>query len=118
MFQRRDFVILLASAYGMLAIVVFFEQKHSNNKIIKLPCEWDDPCVRFCCRNKTLCSKDKNIRENFKTPFLKKFSNDADAEADAEFYKILHGKPTCASMETVNDGEWSFDMVSRVHLLI
>lgn len=72
---------------------------HFNPDIVKT-CEINEVCVRFCCKNQTLCSEGEFFD-------LKHFS--AAQNLSSEF-KVLKGKPNCDNFTLAI--EWVFLEVS------
>lgn len=109
MVQKRDYVFGAILIYLFLIMMIFVLVEEQN---IDLPCQWNKPCVRFCCKDSSAC-KEKYIRENFNASLLNRHG-DENFFNETEEYKILIGKPTCnLRTVTVNDSdEWHFDRVS------
>lgn len=109
MVQKKDFVFGAILIYLILILMIFvLEEKKS----FEYPCQYNKPCVRFCCSDSSAC-KEKYIRENFNVSLLNHHRNEAIYNETEEF-KILIGKPMCSLRTiTVNDSdEWNFDSVS------
>jgi hypothetical protein len=114
MLARKDYVIGITVSYVFLVMLYFvFQEKVS----IETPCDYDQPCVRFCCKESSAC-KEKHIRENFNESILEVFDF-YDSNETKPFF-ILHGKPKCSMKmipESDTSQEWSFSYVSKVNLM-
>lgn len=109
MIDRKDCVIGAVVSYVFLVMLFFMVQEKTN---IETPCSYDQPCVRFCCKDSSAC-KEKHIRENFNSSILKVYE-DSDTNETKEFF-ILHGAPTCSLKlipENDTTQEWNFRYVS------
>jgi hypothetical protein len=103
MFQRRDFVICFTAAFSMLVMMIWYLEKKN---MIESPYDWDEPKVRFCCKNFTACSEE-NIRATFIESSFQWYRNPKE-----EFsFRILQGRPTCSSLKPITD-EFKFTTVS------
>lgn len=111
MFKKKDCVVAIVVIYGFLLMLFLAEKKTKN---FNSPCSWYEPCVRFCCNNKTTCN-DKFIRENFNSSLLPESVRNETIE-----YKILLGRPTCSLklLPNTSDEPWSFSEVRRFETLL
>lgn len=109
MFVKKDYVLGAIVSYVFLVMLFLLVQE---NHSIENPCEYDQPCVRFCCIDQSAC-KEKHIRENFNESDLE-VVNYSDSNETLEFI-ILQGKPKCSmKMIPKNDTtqKWRFGYVS------
>lgn len=100
--SKKHCIIGVIITYGFLIMLFFVLKKEET---IETPCNWDQPCVRFCCKDMALC-KDEFIRKNFKHNFTT-YDNET-----VEFI-ILHGAPTC----TLKDRGTEDPIITQVSLL-
>lgn len=97
---KKDILIGLAIGYGFLVMFIVFEIKENP---MKASCDWENPCLRFCCKNKTLC-KETKIRETINKTAIEHF--------DTKDFTILLGPPRCSSMRPLKDTEkWRLNQV-------
>jgi hypothetical protein len=99
--SKKDYIITLIVAYGFLFMLYILLKKE---ELVKKPCSWEKPCVRFCCEDMTLC-KDDFIRMKFKVNFSHEKGNST--------YLILHETPECQLKDLGTDIQ-NFSNVSAV----
>jgi hypothetical protein len=98
MLEKKDYVVGAIVFYVFLVMLFFMVQdKHS----IETPCAYDQPCVRFCCKDSSAC-KEKHIRENFNASLL---TVQSEANETKDFI-ILLGQPKC-SLKTIPENDTS-----------
>lgn len=102
--NKKDCVVAVLVLYAFLLFMYFMVHDSQN---IEKPCRWHEPCVRFCCIDRSSC-KDSFIRDHFDSSLLKRFYYDDDNN-DTVNYVILHGRPRC-SLESVTVN-WQFSYV-------
>lgn len=87
--NRGTCIVGILLSYAFLTLLYVTLVKDAK---MRYPCTIEEPCVRFCCNNASLC-KDDFIRAQFEANFTVQL--DGDYENRAKDYIILRGTPTC-----------------------
>lgn len=116
MLEKKDYVSGTIIIYVFLIMLfLLLQEKHK----IENPCDYNQPCVRFCCADSGAC-KEKYIRESFNESLLHRYTFDEETNETSEFF-ILNGKPKCSMIQIpANDTShiWRFIYVSQQFPLV
>jgi hypothetical protein len=107
MFQKRYFVVCVVLIYATL-IFLFFHLQREEKIDFDEACYFEQPCVRFCCKNEELCDQ-KYIDEHFNASLL---PEDEFLEWNGtQGIKAYLEKPKC-NLKLVESGRlWEFQSV-------
>jgi hypothetical protein len=103
MLSRKDCIIGVIATYGFLIMAFVVVEK---GRSIETLCSYDDPCIRFCCKESKVC-KESSIRENFNANLS--FTKNDD-------FSILQGRPVCKLKDLGQQEDVKIFYVSEVYL--
>jgi hypothetical protein len=103
--RRRELLIAFAIVYGFFTVLFFMIRKQET---FTHHCGGlRSQCLSFCCEDPIVC-QDAIIRDSFNKTLEKKMYS----EARQFDYNILHGKPTCSSLQPIDDHQWGISSVN------
>lgn len=108
---RPKTIVFGVVSYTIL-ITAFFCLKVKNEMILE--CYINEPCVRFCCKDASLCTE-PFIRANFNFSLVPRTTWLFDFEDfnTTTVIEILNGPPRCSLRPYQNENPWEFGHVRR-----
>ena len=108
---KRECVIGAVTVY-MFLFIFFIIVK--DKKLFHHVCDFESPCVRFCCFDVDTCNE-KFIKNNFKIDQIPE-TNDTVRKLVGRELKIMFGSPVCSLHELKKKSAWDFTPVCMLLL--